>query len=415
MTSTSATYSHVPAFGGQATAAGAVRRRIVGNPGVGFPALATVAAMLGAVTMAATWMVSAAIATYPKAHARAPLALQSAEMIDPYRGMAGAANVAGSGRDLSDVAKASRQAWLSELTPEPTPVVRPRDVQVSSVTVPTVAPRLPPRRPAILASNTPRPAMVASRVPLPRQRPHQAAVAIAYVPTPPAAEETASVPAAPIRPAGPDLPPTSAAPQIAAAKPEPPKPEAPKVAAVAHEPPARERPKPAAPKVAVVTPEPSKPAHEKAAASPEAERRTAVYDIAAHTVYMPNGEKLEAHSGLGHRRDDPRFAAKKNRGPTPPNVYELSLRERLFHGVRAIRLNPIDEDKMHGRDGMLAHTYMLGPTGQSYGCVSFKNYKAFLQAYLKGEVNRLVVVPHVEGKPSDVAQSARGKRYAFND
>ena len=60
--------------------------------------------------------------------------------------------------------------------------------------------------------------------------------------------------------------------------------------------------------------------------------------------------------------------------------------------MRAIRLNPVDEDKMFGRDGMLAHTYMLGRSGQSFGCVSFKNYNAFLQAYLNGEINRLVVV-----------------------
>jgi hypothetical protein len=41
---------------------------------------------------------------------------------------------------------------------------------------------------------------------------------------------------------------------------------------------------------------------------------------------------------------------------------------------------------------LLAHTYMLGPNGDSNGCVSFKDYDRFLQAYLKGEVQRLVVV-----------------------
>ena len=55
------------------------------------------------------------------------------------------------------------------------------------------------------------------------------------------------------------------------------------------------------------------------------------------------------------------------------------LREELFHGVQAIRLNPVDDDKMFGRAGMLAHTYMLGPNGQSNGCVSFKDYRKFLQ------------------------------------
>ncbi|MGH6795569.1 MAG: tlde1 domain-containing protein, partial [Methylocella sp.] len=37
-------------------------------------------------------------------------------------------------------------------------------------------------------------------------------------------------------------------------------------------------------------------------------------------------------------------------------------------------------------------TYMLGQNGDSFGCVSFKNYNAFLQAYQNGEVKRLVVV-----------------------
>ena len=74
-------------------------------------------------------------------------------------------------------------------------------------------------------------------------------------------------------------------------------------------------------------------------------------------------------------------------------MYDLTVREELFHGVRAIRLNPVDDGKMFGRDGMLAHTYMLGPTGQSFGCVSFKDYPAFLHAFQKGEVARLVVVP----------------------
>jgi hypothetical protein len=54
---------------------------------------------------------------------------------------------------------------------------------------------------------------------------------------------------------------------------------------------------------------------------------------------------------------------------------------------------------MFGRDGILAHTYMLGPNGQSNGWVSFGNYDAFLTAYLSGEVNRLVVVDHLADPP----------------
>lgn len=122
------------------------------------------------------------------------------------------------------------------------------------------------------------------------------------------------------------------------------------------------------------------------------DRWTAVYDVAAHTVYLPNGTRLEAHSGLGNRLDDPRFVNEKMRGATPPNVYELQPREQPFHGVQALRLIPVGGADIYGRTGLLAHTYMLGPNGDSNGCVSFRNYNAFLQAYQSGEIKRLVVV-----------------------
>ncbi|WBJ99736.1 DUF2778 domain-containing protein [Methylocystis parvus] len=124
--------------------------------------------------------------------------------------------------------------------------------------------------------------------------------------------------------------------------------------------------------------------------APRAGNGTAVYDISAHTVYMPDGTRLEAHSGLREHLDDPRFVHVRMRGPTPPAVYALSPREQLFHGVEALRLTPNSE--VYGRAGLLAHTYMLGPNGDSNGCVSFRDYQAFLNAYKRGEVRRLVVV-----------------------
>ena len=118
---------------------------------------------------------------------------------------------------------------------------------------------------------------------------------------------------------------------------------------------------------------------------------TAVYDISAHTVYLPNGTRLEAHSGLGQMLDDPRSVQQKMRGATPPTVYALTPREQLFHGVQALRLTPLGGN-VYGRAGLLAHTFMLGPHGNSNGCVSFRNYQAFLQAFQSGEVRRLAVV-----------------------
>jgi len=81
------------------------------------------------------------------------------------------------------------------------------------------------------------------------------------------------------------------------------------------------------------------------------------------------------------------------RGPTPPHIYDLTEREALFHGVRAIRLNPVGGSQaIHGRAGLLAHTYLLGPNGDSNGCISIKDYNRFLQAYLRGEIRQLIVV-----------------------
>ena len=81
------------------------------------------------------------------------------------------------------------------------------------------------------------------------------------------------------------------------------------------------------------------------------------------------------------------------RGATPPHLYTLTPREALFHGVEALRLNPVGGGgAIYGRAGLLAHTFMLGPNGDSNGCVSFRDYSAFLQAYKRGEVRRLAVV-----------------------
>ena len=175
--------------------------------------------------------------------------------------------------------------------------------------------------------------------------------------------------------------------------------EAPKVAAVA-------------PPVAVAAPKMQPEKQEKPVAAivdpkPKAEvaviesfRRPgiAVYDISAGVVHMPNGDKLEAHSGLGDMMDDARYIHVKMRGPTPPGTYKLTMRESLFHGVEAIRLTPTDGKKPFGRDGLLAHTYMLRRPGESNGCVSFRDYARFLAAFKRGEVKQMVVVPRLGNK-----------------
>ena len=290
---------------------------------------------------------------------RVPVAL-----LDPHATLPGASGFSGSAlvsgpayvRHFEGAADGRARTQVAVLTPAPAPTYAL-----------TGSPPIPPRRPYLLANIAP---VIADIAPLPRSRP---------LSSPPVQADEFTT--ASIGRAG------ESAPAAAAAKP-----------------PAAEQ------RLASLEP-PSKPT-----APSEPDRRTAIYDIAAHTVYLPNGQKLEAHSGLGHRLDDPRYVSERNRGPTPPNVYDLSLREQRFHGVRAIRLNPLDEDKMFGRDGMLAHTYMLGRSGQSFGCVSFKNYNAFLQAYLNGEIDRLVVVAHSDAPPASIvrAHPRAANRYAFN-
>jgi hypothetical protein len=127
------------------------------------------------------------------------------------------------------------------------------------------------------------------------------------------------------------------------------------------------------------------------------DRTTAVYDISAKMVYLPDGTKLEAHSGLGDNLDNPRSENIRMRGVTPPHIYELKPREALFHGVPALRLNPIGgSEAIHGRDGLLAHTFMLGPNGDSNGCVSFRDYSAFLDAYRNKGIRKLAVVSRID-------------------
>jgi hypothetical protein len=90
----------------------------------------------------------------------------------------------------------------------------------------------------------------------------------------------------------------------------------------------------------------------------------------------------------------------KMNGPTPPNTYKLSMREKRFHGVEAIRMTPVGGQTMHGRDGMLAHSYLLrGGREESHGCVAFDNYPRFLKAFKQGKITHMIVVPSMSKMP----------------
>jgi hypothetical protein len=126
------------------------------------------------------------------------------------------------------------------------------------------------------------------------------------------------------------------------------------------------------------------------------DNETAVYDISAHAVYLPNGSVWEAHSGMGNMRDDTDHVLVPNTGATPPAMYSLRPREASFHGVAALRMTPAEGSDIGGRSGLLIHSYMLGPNGDSNGCISIRDFDRFRKAYDEGQFNHIAVVPSVK-------------------
>ncbi len=390
-----ATFADVRSFEGPAFAFGDVRRIVFGPLAGLLATFVGACAMAAAVVFAAAWTIGIVLSINPGFHGRAPLTPEMTAL---------AGKVSGTTRFAGIAPALPREAYARDLAMQ-------AELQraVAAAQVP-----LPPKRIVARADDMPAPSLPAPDAPVKHAAP--ASNDLTHV----AKLSPAPVTAAPPLPVAPPAPKPS--PQQAKRVPLPPRrpPDAPQVAAT-HEI-ARASAGPATPPLVTG----SLPPHESlkqitleqaldgTVPLPAPHSRVAIYDIAAHTVYLPTGERLEAHSGLGYRLDDPRYAHQKMRGPTPPNIYDLTLRSHLFHGVRAIRLNPVDDDKMFGRDGMLAHTYMLGHSGQSFGCVSFKHYRKFLQAFLDGKIDRLVVVPRLKQKPRTAQAGGNGGRYALN-
>jgi len=393
MPARAATFPNVTAFNARSVRARHHHRAVVGGAVLGLGSVSAVAIMAGTAAVAAAWMVSGTLARNPAFRASAPFALETAVMPRPPQRLADPADMFGS-------ALASAN-----------PAYAPTDVTRAAALTPAV-PVMAPLAPLALTTAAPppvaRPQQTAAlkNVPLPAPRPAE----VAQIQTRPELSRTAASIAAPAAATGSRDVRANLMPTPSQSTPHETQ-SGPSLAAVA--------PKPAAPVTTGSIGSAKTAAAHLAYNAPDVpaarNSHTAIYDIVAHTVYLPDGERLEAHSGLGRMLDDPHFASAKGRGPTPPNTYDLTLRSGLFHGVQALRLNPVADSRMYGRDGILAHTYMLGPSGQSFGCVSFKNYPEFLHAFLRGEVDRLVVVPHLSEPPSTVrARRDDGKRYAFD-
>jgi hypothetical protein len=131
--------------------------------------------------------------------------------------------------------------------------------------------------------------------------------------------------------------------------------------------------------------------------------KVAIYDVSNATVYLPDGTRLRAHSGIGGMRDNPRYEHVTMRGPTPAGIYRLSMREKRFYGVEAIRMTSIDGRDPKNRTGLLTHTNLLRGQKGSHGCVAFQNYQPFLRAFKRGQITMLVVVPELPSSRTQLA------------
>ena len=131
---------------------------------------------------------------------------------------------------------------------------------------------------------------------------------------------------------------------------------------------------------------------------------SAIYDITGRTVHLPDGTKLEAHSGLGPKMDDPRHVqcahARRDAAARLRSRATRSAVPRRRGAAHASRRRRGGDPRTHG---LLTHTYLLGPNGDSNGCVSFKDYDAFLRAYKAGKVKRMIVVASVDNPQFDLA------------
>lgn len=139
------------------------------------------------------------------------------------------------------------------------------------------------------------------------------------------------------------------------------------------------------------------------AAWPGKNTKVAIYDVSNATVYLPDGTRLRAHSGIGSMRDNPRYEHVIMRGPTPAGIYRLTMREKRFYGVEAIRMTSIDGRDPKNRTGLLTHTNLLRGRIGSHGCVAFQNYQPFLRAFKRGQITMLVVVPELPSSPTQLA------------
>ncbi len=135
-----------------------------------------------------------------------------------------------------------------------------------------------------------------------------------------------------------------------------------------------------------------------------AHNKTAIYDISAATVYLPSGEKLEAHSGIATCATIRAMLTRRC----------VALRHRALISFRCVKAYSTGSKQCVCSQPMVAirttatacwrtHTCCAGQ--DSNGCVVFKDYARFLRAFKRGEVNRMIVVTSMSSssKPARIA------------
>lgn len=168
---------NVTAFNVRAFALGDYRRKLLGGVALGLGAVAAIAVVGGAATMAAAWMLSSSLSANAHLRPAGVVALEAAELPRPHRTLTETASLVGVPHSLYEapeiaVAELAPAAALAPvaLPSSPPPIVRqapPKRVAERAMEIPLPPPR-PPAAPQreIARASMPAPALQAPAVPM---------------------------------------------------------------------------------------------------------------------------------------------------------------------------------------------------------------------------------------------------------
>ena len=111
-----------------------------------------------------------------------------------------------------------------------------------------------------------------------------------------------------------------------------------------------------------------------------------------HRSICPTARGSRRIPASGRRATIPRKVNERMRGPTPPATYALSPREDSVPRRRRPAADPDRQQRLSAAPACSPIPTCWGRTATSNGCVSFRDYDAFLRAFRSGEITKLVVV-----------------------